>query len=321
MKKYDISKIPQKDRIYNIDEKSDILLKWREAAMFNRNESGKNLATTEQYPLKMKILVLDLDGTLTNDAKDITPRTMEALMEAQRRGVVVVLASGRPTYGIVPLAEQLRLSDYGGYILSYNGGEVIDCKHKKILFAQTMTDAALDAAFRMARERGHAVLSYRDAEILATDADDCYVLEESRINRMAVRGVGERLLDELPADTVKLLATGDPEDLATSERELSGLLAPYGVWVYRSAPFFLEMVPQGIDKAESLKRLLQHLGMDAAEMVSVGDGGNDISMLRLAGAGVAMQNAPDHVKEAADWVCPMDNNHDGVAEVISRYFG
>lgn len=190
MKKYDISKIPQKDRIYNIYEKSDILLKWREAAMFNRNESGKNLATTEQYPLKMKILVLDLDGTLTNDAKEITPRTMEALMEAQRRGVVVVLASGRPTYGIVPLAEQLRLSDYGGYILSYNGGEVIDCKHEKILFAQTMTDAALDAAFRMARERGHAVLSYRDAEILTTDADDCYVLEESRINRMAVRGWG-----------------------------------------------------------------------------------------------------------------------------------
>lgn len=320
MKKYDISKIPQKDHIYNIDERSDILLEWRKSPISCIYREAREVQSAEQYPQKMRVLVLDLDGTLTNDAKEITPRTMEALMDAQRRGVVVVLASGRPTYGIVPLAEQLRLSEFGGYILAYNGGVVIDCKRNAELFAQTMSDEALQQAFQMARERGHAVLSYRDAEILATDATDEYVREESRINRMAVRGVGETLLEELPAETVKLLATGKPEDLVTSERELSTLLAPYGVWVYRSAPYFLEMVPQGIDKAESLKRLLDHLDLSVEQMVSVGDGGNDISMLRLAGVGVAMQNAPDHVKEAADWVCPFDNNHDGVAEVITRYF-
>ena len=69
-----------------------------------------------------KMIVLDLDGTLTNSKKEITPRTYEALMEAQKKGIVVVLASGRPTYGIMPLAKQLKLAEYGGYILAFNGG-------------------------------------------------------------------------------------------------------------------------------------------------------------------------------------------------------
>lgn len=73
-----------------------------------------------------KILVLDLDGTLTNSKKEITAHTREVLLRAQRKGVKVVLASGRPTYGILPLAEELELTSYGGYILSFNGGQIID---------------------------------------------------------------------------------------------------------------------------------------------------------------------------------------------------
>ena len=73
------------------------------------------------------MIVLDLDGTLTNEKKEVTPRTHSALMKAQAMGVKVVLASGRPTYGIAPLAAQLKLKDYGGFILAYNGGRVIDC--------------------------------------------------------------------------------------------------------------------------------------------------------------------------------------------------
>ena len=75
---------------------------------------------------KYKILVLDLDGTLTNKKKEITPRTLSVLEKAQQKGLKIVLASGRPTFGIMPLAEQLNLKQYGGYILSYNGGKIIN---------------------------------------------------------------------------------------------------------------------------------------------------------------------------------------------------
>ena len=81
-----------------------------------------------------QILVLDLDGTLTNSKKEITQPTLEALIEIQEAGKKVVLASGRPTQGVMPLAEQLHLEDYGSYILSFNGGRITDCRTKQAIF-------------------------------------------------------------------------------------------------------------------------------------------------------------------------------------------
>ena len=78
-----------------------------------------------------QILALDLDGTLTNSQKEITKPTLDALIEIQEAGKKVVLASGRPTKGVVPLAEQLHLEDYGSYILSFNGGRITDAGQKK----------------------------------------------------------------------------------------------------------------------------------------------------------------------------------------------
>ncbi len=81
-----------------------------------------------------RVLVLDLDGTLTNSKKEITPRTLDALFEVQRRGVKVVLASGRPTYGVAPVADKLCLNQFGGYILSYNGGEIVNWQTKEVIY-------------------------------------------------------------------------------------------------------------------------------------------------------------------------------------------
>ena len=75
--------------------------------------------------MKYKLIVLDLDGTLTNSKKEITPRNRETLIRMQEQGIRLVLASGRPTYGFVPLANELRMNEFGGFILSYNGGEII----------------------------------------------------------------------------------------------------------------------------------------------------------------------------------------------------
>ena len=84
--------------------------------------------------MKYKMIVLDLDGTLTNEKKKITPKTKEALMRAQENGIKVVLASGRPTYGITALADELELKKYDGYILAFNGGKIISCKDMSVVF-------------------------------------------------------------------------------------------------------------------------------------------------------------------------------------------
>ena len=84
--------------------------------------------------MKYKLIVLDLDGTLTNSKKVITPRNREILIRVQEQGVRLVLASGRPTYGIVPLANELRMNEFGGFILSYNGGEIINWETQEMLY-------------------------------------------------------------------------------------------------------------------------------------------------------------------------------------------
>ena len=88
--------------------------------------------------MKYKLLVLDLDGTLTNQKKEVTEHTRRTLIEAQERGVKIVLASGRPTYGVAPLAEILELQKYEGYILSYNGGEIIDWKTGEMMYENVL---------------------------------------------------------------------------------------------------------------------------------------------------------------------------------------
>lgn len=81
--------------------------------------------------MKYKLLVLDVDGTVLNDAKEISKRTLAALLKIQQMGIRIVLASGRPTYGLLPLAKSLELGIYGGFILSYNGGQIIKAQNGK----------------------------------------------------------------------------------------------------------------------------------------------------------------------------------------------
>ena len=93
--------------------------------------------------LPYRAIALDLDGTLTNHDKVVTPKTREALLQAEAEGVVIILASGRPTYGIEPVAECLELDKRGGYILSYNGGNIVNAKTDEKLFAQFLPDEVI----------------------------------------------------------------------------------------------------------------------------------------------------------------------------------
>ena len=93
--------------------------------------------------MKYKLIVLDLDGTLTNSKKEITPRNRETLIRIQEQGIRLVLASGRPTYGIVPLANELRMNEFGGFILSYNGGEIINWETKEMVYENVLPNAVV----------------------------------------------------------------------------------------------------------------------------------------------------------------------------------
>ena len=269
---------------------------------------------TKQIPFRA--IALDLDGTLTNHDKVVTPRTRQALLLAESKGAIIILASGRPTYGIVPVAECLELEKRGGYILSYNGGNIVNAKTGEKLFSQFLPDAVIPILYKYAKEKNHALLGYAGNEIITEMPDDQYVKEESRINKMNIRKV-DTLLDALEPHPTKLLMTGDPTDMIKAEEELVEILGEK-MDIFRSAPFFLELVPKGIDKAQSLLRLLSKINLTPADLMAFGDGYNDLSMLKLAGVGVAMANAAPEVRADADYVT-LSNEEDGVAEALLHF--
>ena len=273
-----------------------------------------NQGTAKHFPFRA--IALDLDGTLTNHDKVVTPRTRQALLKAQELGTVIILASGRPTYGIVPVAECLELEKRGGYILSYNGGNIVNAKTGEKLFSQFLPDAVIPILYKYAKEKSHALLGYAGNEIITEMPDDQYVKEESRINKMNIRKV-DNLLDALEPHPTKLLMTGDPTDMIKAEEELVEILGEK-MDIFRSAPFFLELVPKGIDKAQSLLRLLSKINLTPADLMAFGDGYNDLSMLKLAGVGVAMANAAPEVRADADYVT-LSNEEDGVAEALLHF--
>ncbi len=267
-----------------------------------------------------KIITLDLDGTLTNAQKEITPRTLQALLRAQEEGIIVVLASGRPTYGIAPLADQLHLDHFGGFVLSYNGGKIIDWRTRSVVYEQVLHPSLPPRLHTYAEREGLPILTYTEKEILtAHEGEDEYMAEEARINKMPVRRVPDFLkaVRELGGSPTKCLMTGHPDRLIPLVEEMQADLGEE-MEIFRSAPFFIELMPKGIDKAQSLQRLLDHLGLQREQLVACGDGFNDLTMIRFAGLGVAMANAEEAVKAEADYITA-SNEEDGVADVVERF--
>lgn len=266
--------------------------------------------------MNYNIIVLDLDGTLTNRDKIITEKTKKSLMELQRRGKKVVLASGRPTYGVMPLAEELRLEEYGGYILSFNGGCIMDCRTRETVFKRELPVGSNRKIIGLAKEEGVDILTYEKSMII-TDNPDCpYTKKESAVNHLKIKKI-EDMEAYVTFSVPKFLMLDDGDFLAMVEPRVKAALGKH-FSVYRSEPYFLEILPKGIDKAQSLERLLEVLGMTREEMIACGDGYNDLSMIQYAGLGVAMENAVLPVRNAADYVT-RSNNDDGIAHVVEKF--
>ena len=267
--------------------------------------------------MEYKLLALDLDGTLTNSKKQITPHTLETLIRAQQeKGLKLILASGRPTYGVAPLANALQLDKFGGFILAYNGGEIINWRTHEIMYKNLLDHDVLPYLYECAKKNDFAIVTYENEYVLTEKPDDEYVLKEALLNVMKIKKV-DNFLEAVRHPIAKCLIVGEPTHLAILEKEMQEQLKDR-MGVFRSEPYFLELVPKGIDKARSLSVLLEELELKREELMAAGDGFNDLSMVRFAGMGVAMANAQDVVKENADFIT-LSNDEDGVAYAVEKF--
>lgn len=264
-----------------------------------------------------ELLVLDIDGTVTNSKKEITSRTREAVIQIQKKGIKVVLASGRPPKGVYPVARALQLEEHDSYLLTFNGGRILRMKTGECMFGKRLPLHIPKRLQKDARLHGIGMAAYGEKVIYAGTMPDKYLEFESSISRMPIE-YHEKLGSGLDFAVNQCILTGEPEVL---ERVEPILFHKYyhEAQIFHSEPFYLEVSPKNVDKAYGLKYLLQALGIPREKMVCCGDSYNDISMLQYAGLGIAMENAPEQVKMVADAVTEKDNDHDGIVEVIERF--
>lgn len=262
-----------------------------------------------------KMIVLDLDDTLLREDGTISPRTKQTLMAAQDAGVKVVLASGRPTYAMWALAEELNLADYGSFILSFNGGKITNCQTKEDIFSCTLNPETAHQLLDVSKREGVNILTYVGDDII-TDETSKYIEVEAKLTGMPLVVVDD-FKAAVSTPVVKVMMLEEPEKLALVEQKLQQEFKG-NLSVVRSKPFFLEFTEDGIDKGRSLDKLIEQLGIKQEEVIAIGDGNNDLTMIEFAGLGVAMENANDTVKAAADYITA-SNMNDGVANVVEEF--
>lgn len=263
-----------------------------------------------------KILVLDIDGTLTNSQKEITELTKESIRQVQHRGHVVILASGRPTAGMKRYVEELEMETYGGYTLSYNGGKIINCKTGEIVFQKVLPNYIIPGLYRFAKENECGICTYLGDTIISGNIMDEYMALESRINGIPIKEV-DNFAKFVDFDVNKCLLTAKPEKAEILVEQLKEKFGDI-LSIYRSEPFFIEVMPKNVDKATSLDRMLSSIGLTRENTICCGDGFNDMTMIMYAGVGVAMENAQPAVKEVADFITK-SNDEDGIVHVIDKF--
>lgn len=262
------------------------------------------------------LLALDIDGTLVRSDKTVSDVVLQKLLLAQQNGLRVVLSSGRPTPGMAHVAEQLQLHRFGGYVLSFNGARITRWSTGEDIVSHCLMPDVIPHIYRAAKDAGFAIISYCENEIVTECPDNPYVLHTSSRNRMKVRAVPD-FLEEVQYPVHKCIILGVPTPLHTLQEQLAEELKGRAE-AYHSEPYYIEVVPQGIDKAVGLQSVLDDCECIREQLVACGDGFNDVSMIRFAGLGVAMANSQSVVLDAADVVAP-SNDEDGVAWVIDTY--
>ncbi len=260
------------------------------------------------------MLVLDMDDTLLTDDHKISDLNKKVLLEAQEKGVYVVLASGRPTSAMTAYAKELELDLNDSYIISFNGAIISQAKDDQILFEQKLTVKQIHELYDYSVKTKTHIITYLDDEIIS-ETDSEYIEVEKEITGMAHRKVAS-FKDHIDRPAVKCILLENPAYLKSVENDLIKTMPHLSVSM--SKPFFLEAAQQGIDKAASLKLLAEKLNIHQSEIIAVGNAGNDLTMIEYAGLGVWVDNVTPELRDRADLIVASNNNN-GVAEVVQKY--
>ena len=263
------------------------------------------------------LVAIDMDGTLLDPAHKLTERAKAAIAQARALGVHIVLTSGRPVSGLVPFLQELGIMGNDDYCIACNGGLVrrLGTGENVVEFPLSFEDFRY--CEQVARDIG-VHFQALDGRRLYTPNQDIsrYTVIDSHLSHVPLSY--RRVEDMDPSMSfIKLMMIDEPEVLDAAIGRLPAELTERFA-VLKSAPFFLEVFDHRAGKGPSLQKLAEHLGIERANVMAIGDQENDLTMLQFAGTSVAMGNAIDAVKAVARFETST-NTEDGVAKAIERF--
>ncbi len=262
--------------------------------------------------MKYKLMAVDIDGTLLNDKSELTENTKKTIKNAVERGLIFTIASGRPIQGIEGLNKQLNLDVP---FITYNGAIVVMGKSRQIMYQRELSPNDSNDIVNLAQKYKVTYMVWKDGQLCVPEFSEI-VHKYMQISSVVPVKI-DNLDNHLENGVTKILWYDTAEKIVEYQNQIGKYLSE-NVNFYPSRPCFMEFVDAKASKAIAMEQIGNYYGINQSEMIAVGDGFNDLSMIEYAGLGVAMANAPAQVKERADYIT-LSNEEDGVAHVINKF--
>ena len=271
--------------------------------------------------MNYRFVAIDVDGTLLDNNKKLSPHTKDTIRRCIANGSTVCICTGRPAQTIDRFTELLGVKECPAIqempFILYNGAMVAVGEKHDIIFEQPLSETAGKTLLNLGQKLGSTLIAWSDNTLYVNEFN-------SRIeNYCTITPVEPVLITDPDAlakqGITKIIWYDDAERMPDLIRALNADPIRQEVNYFTSNPLFLELVDRRCSKGLAIEQLIQHLGIRQEETIAIGDGYNDIPMLEFAGLGIAMGNAPDAVKAAADAVTDTNDN-EGVAKALIRYF-
>ncbi|SEL11780.1 hypothetical protein SAMN04488700_0479 [Carnobacterium iners] len=266
--------------------------------------------------MTIELIAIDLDGTLLNNNKTISPRVKDTLIKAKEKGIKVVICTGRPLPGVTDFLKELNLQEAGDYVITYNGALVQKADDGMAIAHHTMSFDDFLEVEAMSQKIGVHCQTLDEKAIYTSNKDiSNYTVRESTLVNMPIK---YRSVEEMDSSLVisKMMMVDEPKILDAGIAQIPPVFYEKYT-VLKSEPFYLEVLNKAASKGLALKDLSDILAIPKEKVMAIGDNENDRDMLVFAGVGVAMGNAVEGIKAISDYITDT-NELDGVATVIEK---
>ena len=260
---------------------------------------------------KYQMIAIDMDGTLLTNAKNILKETKEDILTAHNSNKIVCISTGRGFPAIKRYIDEL---DINIPLILYNGSRVRMSKDSTLIFNQVIDSKVAKKVFENINKNNGTCCFWRE-DVCYCNKKDGFIEYYEKLTTISLIEIANPT-DELFQNINKFIWFGTIEFLEIVQKEL--LVGIEGIDYFKSNSNLLEIVPTGVSKGNSLKQLIQKLGIAQEDIIAIGDDENDISMIKFAGLGVAMENAKEIVKKVADYIT-VTNEENGVGKIINDF--